>query len=81
MKILNFNYTKKSGEESERNVLVMTENKEYIDALDFNYLSAKEQEEVKELYQEYESKLKPFLEKSFRRFSKDGIENVQKQSS
>jgi len=76
MKTKEFDYIKKDGEQSHRKVIVLTENTEYIDSLDFDKLSNEETDQVVKIVQEYEKKLEPFMKKSFRRFSKSGISNI-----
>lgn len=76
MKIEEFNYVKKDGEESHRKVMVITNHKDYIDAMDFDKLDENEIEKVKEAQLQYEKNMSPFMKKAFRRFSKEGISDL-----
>lgn len=79
MKILEFDYTKKDGEKTHRNVMVINEKDNYIDAIDYGYLSPTEITRVEELKAKFERDMKPFSDKAFRRFSRDGIDNLEEQ--
>lgn len=72
MKIINFKY-EKDLEKSKRTLLVLNENSENISGIDFTKLSQDEITEVKIIQEEYEKKLKPFIVKGFRNFSKTKI--------
>lgn len=73
MKFKTFDYTKKDGQTSKRVVMILSETKEYVDAVDFQYLTEDEKEAVKKVQEEYEKKMKPYKDKAFRRFLKSGI--------
>jgi predicted MPP superfamily phosphohydrolase len=77
MKIEEFDYTKKDGEKSHRKVMIVANHKDYIDAIDLDKLTEEEIRKVLEIQSEYESKLSPYMKKSFRRFSKDGMTEIQ----
>ncbi len=76
MKIEEFDYTKKTGEQSHRKIMVLNNHKEYVDGLDLDKLTAEEIITVLEIQEKYENALKPFVEKAFRRFNKSNMTNV-----
>jgi len=76
MKIEEFNYTKKTGEQGHRKIMVLNNHKEYVDVLDLDKLTEQEIVTVLEIQEQYEYKLKPFVEKAFRRFNKSNMTNV-----
>lgn len=76
MKIEEFDYTKKTGEQSHRKIMVLNNHKEYVDGLDLDKLTAEEIIAVLEIQEKYENTIKPFVEKAFRRFNKSNMTNV-----
>lgn len=76
MKIKEFNYIKKNGEKSHRKVMIINNHTEYIDVIDLDKLESEEIKLVIEAQQEYETKLEPFMKKSFRRFNKSGMTDI-----
>lgn len=74
MKIIEFDYTKqKTGEKSQRKIMLLHNTKDYIDAIDLSKLS---KEEIKEMFKAqkiYEDNMDSFFKKGFRRFSKSGM--------
>lgn len=72
MKIKDFKYKKKNGEESEYSLLTLREDKEYVAGIDLNKLGEEEKEYVIQIQKDYEEKLKPFM-KAYRQFI---IENI-----
>jgi len=81
MKIYEFDYTKKDGEKTHREVMILNEKENYIDALDFGHLSKLEASRVAEIQEKYTQDMKPFVEKAFRRFSKDGITDLKEEKN
>jgi hypothetical protein len=77
MRLHEFDYVKEDGEKTHRKVLVLHSTKEYEDALDFGKLTETEQQTVKNIQRFYESKMKSFSDKAFRRFSKTRMQNLQ----
>ncbi len=73
MKIFEFDYTKKDGEKSTRKVMALHASDGWVDAIDLTKLSQNEQEDLKQIQLEYEGKIKPFIEKAFRRFNKSNM--------
>lgn len=73
MEILKFNYTKVNGDKSPREVMKLVKTDKWIDAIDLSKLSEEEIIELKDIQEEYESKIKPFSKKGFRRFLVEGI--------
>jgi len=73
MKIFEFDYTKKDGEKSKRKVMILHDSDGWIDTIDLTNLSSEEQEDLKKIQLEYEGKIKPFVEKAFRKFNKSGM--------
>jgi len=73
MKIFEFDYTKKNGEKSKRKVVSLHSSDGWVDAIDLTKLTEEEQKEVMITQLEYEKKMKPYIEKAFRRFSKNSI--------
>lgn len=69
MTIVNFTYTKDDGETTNREVLKLHKNKDYMETVDLGHLTDEEVSELKALYKAYEEKLSPFMKKAFRRFS------------
>ena len=74
MKIKEFNYTKKDGEKTNRLVVVLRSMDTYEDCIDMGHLTEQEQKDVLSIQTDYELKMAPYMKKSFRRFSKDGME-------
>ena len=77
MKTLKFKYTKeKDGdlEKTLREALLLNDHEKYVNTLDFGYLTEQEKTEALAIQADYEAKLKPFMDKAFRRFSKDKME-------
>lgn len=74
MKLKEFNYTKKNGEMTIRNVLVLRKLDNYEDCIDFGHLSEQEMKDVFTIQSEYEYKMAPYMKRAFRRFSTDGME-------
>jgi len=72
MKIKDFKYTKKNGEESEYSLLTLREDKEYLAGIDLNKLVEEEKDQVIQIQKDYEERLKPFM-KAYRQFI---IENI-----
>jgi len=77
MKVKEFDYVKKDGTKSHRKVMIMNSYDTYIDAIDLDLLSEDEIKNFMAIKEKYESDIKEFTKKSFRRFSKDGIENLK----
>ena len=77
MVITEFDYVKKSNQEkTHRKVFILKDKDTYFDAIDYGHLSPLEIARVEEIQQKYEHDMKPFIEKAFRRFSKEGIDNL-----
>lgn len=70
MKIREIKYTKNEKDITNRKVLVLNENTGFFDSIDLNKLTNEEQKELIDYYTLHEKKMKPFIEKGFRRFSK-----------
>jgi hypothetical protein len=73
MKVKEFNYEKKNGEKTSRQVMIITDHKDYLDAIDLDKLTESEIKDLFSVCEKYEEQMKPFIQKSFRRFSKSGI--------
>ena len=67
MKIKEFRYKKKTGEEGDYNLLILNESLEYLSGIDMNKLSDEEKVKLKAVIEKYEEELKPFM-KAFRKF-------------
>jgi len=74
---MKFDYEKKNGEKTTRNVMLLSERKSYIDVIDFSHLNENEAKEIASIQKEYEDKLKPYTKKAFRRFSTEGMKNLE----
>jgi two-component SAPR family response regulator len=79
MKTVKFEYRKTSGEVSNRHVMILHEDKNLVEGIDFRYLDEKEYQQAVEAQMQYEEKMKPLLDKAFRRFSKSNMIIEQKQ--
>lgn len=79
MLIENFNYTKDNGEESNRSVLVLHKNKEFIDTIDFGKLSQDEKDKVIEIQEKYLTSMSEYLTKAFRRFKIKNMTNIKEE--
>jgi hypothetical protein len=75
MKIKEFNYKKKNGEQRKAEVVVLVDSENYLEGIDFTKLTQDERSEVVRIQAEYEEKIKPFISKAFRKFLKEGILN------
>jgi len=73
MKIFEFDYAKKDGEKSKRKVIALHSSDGWVDCIDLTKLTKEEQKDAQKIQLEYESEMKPLMEKAFRRFKKDGI--------
>ena len=73
MKIFDFEYTKKGGEKSARKVLSLHSSDGWVDGVDLTKLNEEEIADLKLIQLEYEKKMKPFMDKAFRRFLKEGM--------
>lgn len=73
MKLFKFDYTKKDGSKSEREVMVLHSADSYVDGVDFTHLTEKEKTQVMSIQLQYELEMKPFMKKGFRRFLKEGM--------
>ena len=76
MVVMNFTYIKDDGETTSREVVRLQKTKSYVDAVDLGHLSESEAEEFKKVYAEYEEKIAPFIQKAFRRFSKENMKDL-----
>ena len=77
MKISQFEYTKKKdGQIGRYTVLVMRDDQEYVEGIEFDKLSHDEQQEVAKIQAEYEKQLYPFVKKAYRKFLKENIQDV-----
>jgi len=73
MKIKDFNYVKKNGDETKPKVLILHEDNTYMQGIDFKKLTDNEIQTVTEIQQNYEDTIKPFINKAYRRYFKDKI--------
>ncbi len=80
MKIFDFDYTKKEGSTSRRKAIALHASDGWVDAVDLTKLTESEQEEAMSIQLEYERKMKPFMEKAFRRFHKEGIQIIHEET-
>ena len=74
MKVLKFNYHKAEEPVSNREVILLHNTKDYIDAIDLNKLNKEEAKRAFEIQERYEDDMKVFFKKAFRRFSKSKME-------
>ena len=79
MTIKKFKYSKSDADITTREAVVLHENPDstYIDAVDLHHLDDAEKEDFLKIYSEYEEKMKPFIKKAFRRFTKAKIEYLK----
>lgn len=77
MKIQEFEYTKPDGSVSTRKVMVLRELDDYIDAIDFKYLSEEEQTSLVKAQNEYEATMRPLTEKAIRKFKNSRMANFK----
>lgn len=80
MKIFEFDYTKKEGEVSHRKVIALHASDGWESALDLTKLSEEEQKEAMAIQLEYEKRMKPFMEKAFRRFLKSNMNIIHEET-
>ena len=73
MEIKKFSYPKKDGSFQDRRVLVVQKYKGFFDSIDLEKLSNEEQEILIKHMEYHEMFMKPYIEKAFRRFSKEKI--------
>ena len=67
-----FQYKKSEAEEPKSyNLLILNEDDLSISGISFDYLTPKEQEEVLKIQLDYTEKMKPFVNKAYRKFLKD----------
>jgi len=76
MKIKHFMYEKSDGDESERQVMVLHENKAYLEGIDITKLTPQEVLQLFSIQREYEAKIGPFIKKAYRRFNQDNIKKI-----
>lgn len=79
MKIKEFNYTKKNGEQTKRVVMPLITRESYEDTIDFSHLTKDEAREVMDIQMQYEIAMAPYKKKAFRRFSVDGMEILREE--
>jgi hypothetical protein len=73
MRIQKFQYEKKLGEVSEREILLLHSTNEFAEGIDLSKLSEDEKKELFAVQREYETKLKPFINSAYRRFLTEKI--------
>jgi len=78
MNVKKFKYEKKNGEKGDYNLIVLNDGNEYISGIDLNKLSEEDQGKVKDIVEEFEGKLKPFM-KAYRKFIVENIINEKKE--
>ena len=77
MKLKEFVYTKKDGKKKNYEVLVLSETDIDIVGISLNALSDEERKIVKDMFQEFNEELEPYTKKAFRKFLKNGIQNIE----
>jgi len=76
MKIKHFKY--KKDEEKEYKVLLLESNEKHIAGINLLYLTEEEQTQVQKIQTDYETALKPFTSKAYRKFLVENItENIE----
>lgn len=73
MKIFEFDYVKKYGEESKRKAMLISASDDWVEVIDFTKLSPEEQSKIQEIQLEYENNMQPFIKKAFRRFNRSNM--------
>lgn len=73
MKIFEFDYEKKDGDKSHREVMSLHASEKWVDGIDLTKLGEQEKQQLHELQVKYENDMKPFMKKAFRRFLKEGM--------
>lgn len=72
MKLKEFTYKKKDGKISDYNLMILNETPDHMMGIDLNKLSEEEVSEIKNIQEEYEKKIKPYM-KAYRNFIKENI--------
>jgi len=74
MKTISFKYLKeKSKDPKEYEVYVLAEDESSNYGIALNYLNEDEKTELKQVVENYEAALKPFISKAYRHFKKENI--------
>ena len=73
MKRFEFEYEKKDGSKSDRNVISLHSADKWVDGVDLTKLTDEEQTQMMAIQLQYEYQMKPYLKKGFRRFLKEGM--------
>lgn len=73
MKIREFTYKKPNGDASKRKVLVLQENTAYVEGIDLTHLTPDEEKLVLEAAEMFTEKIKPYVNKAYRRFNISAI--------
>ena len=80
MRIKHFKYEKPEGIE-ERQVLVLHEDKDYVEGISITKFQPKEVLQLFEIQRNYEAQIKAFIEKGYRKFRKDKIKEILGESN
>ncbi len=74
MKFKNFKYTKKKdGETKDYLILTLNERENDFSGIELNQLEDKEIEQLIDIQKDYDIKMKPFVEKAFRKYLKGNV--------
>jgi hypothetical protein len=73
MKRFEFEYEKKDGSKSKRNVISLHASDKWVDGIDLTKLTEDEKIKMMQIQLHYEYQMKPFMTKGFRRFLKEGM--------
>lgn len=67
MKIVEFEYEKKDGTKSNKEVLILNKSEKYTDGIDMTYLNEDEKSNLIKLQENYETEIKKF-NKAYRKY-------------
>lgn len=70
MKVVHFEYTKKNGEQTEPQVMVLREDDDYMAGIDITKLSPEEALDVFNLQRDYEERMKKYIDTAYRKYLK-----------
>jgi hypothetical protein len=74
MQFKNFNYTKKKdGETKKYLILLLNEGQEHFGGIELSLLEGDEITKVFNIQKEYETAIKPYVEKAYRQFIKENV--------
>lgn len=70
MKVVHFEYTRKDGEETKPQVMVLREDKTYMSGIDITKLKPEDVTDMFNIQREYEGRMKKYIDAAYRKYLK-----------